>query len=1134
MKKISIIISILLFSVNAFSQMDKELWFAVPDISSSYNVDGSIKINFVSYGQTTTVRVSQPACADGTAGVKGIDTTFTMPPNSFKVLDLGTKFKSQLEVFYGLAVPFALHITADNNVTAYYANTSDDSEVYTLKGKNALGTDFIVPMQNIDNSGTYYKPAYNSIEILATEDNTTVTVDLLVWTLDQLQTTPKQTMTIHLNKGWCYAFAAKGSLGSEHLDNTHIKSDKPIAVNSTDDSAGYGDLIGDQLVPTSLGGTAYIALKNLGTTDRVFIYATKNNTPITINGTLFTTLNAGQKTMYALTAPATYITTPEGFPIIAFQETCNPGNYPEFGGAILPNINCTGSMEAAYKPAFKSSGTNIASVLLDIVTRKADIGNFNVNKQTGIINASDFTAVPGTSDAWYYCRKEFKVNDAIMLQNDTILRLKNTSGYFQLGIVDYKSGTNSCSFGYISDFHPIELKAETSTGSTGTYLANQTITLNLLNASAFSGIVWTYPDRVTKYTGNPLIIPNATSANAGIYEVNASIECNVPAPAYVVVNVLTPQVYPTLKICSGDSQILSSNGYGPYTWTSTPYVGLPNSSAVTVSPTITGLNTYNVINYKKGQNIIFNGNFQEPFVKDKYFSSDYFYGGSGTTAVSTSGNYSVWKNARTVNNPYDRVYDHTIGDGNKGYSLISNCTAQAGAKLWTKTVDVIPNTQYNLSAWFITASKAGAQAHLRFSINGVNVGNMITPPNTVSSGTYGTKPEHWKKDSCTWNSGQLINATISIITDASTTLGSSVCIDDIEFAPLLAITDKFNVNVLELPKPKIKGDTIICSGRPAAVLHAGRFSNGNPFSTYSWYKTDNPTQIIGTDSIYPAIAPGKYGVEVSNDICNAKDSFNVAPSDELKISLDSVVQICPTEPNFSLNYQITRGEVKSYNVLFDQQATGAGFVSGAIQPSGNQLDFPLNNAPSGTYKGELTITGKSVCVDIRKVPITVTVNIDSKYLMAQKWNNVIALYNKDHNLPYGYTYTAYQWYKNGVPMVGETNAYIYLGSGIQFDPNDKYSLMLTRTDGVTFRTCDFQPIVKALIMPTLVAPSQVISVQQMSVTGTATFSDLSGLIYSRQVIDQNNSQLQVPAKKGWYVLDIATNEENIKFKMVVR
>lgn len=1105
MKKILITtITIVFLTCQAYSQVDREFWFAFPDITEGdYGAQNSAFLTIITFSQPTTINISQPAGFPG-----AIDTTITIPANSTWRNNFATDYLSQIEISPGSEMPFGFHIVGNNDFAAYYSNTSNDSEIYTLKGKNAMGKNFLVPMQYEYTQGNYAPSAVNSIEILATEDSTTVDVEVFVQTTELMQVTPHHTFHLTLNKGWAYAFAGKFKTGSDHLYGTIINSDKPIVVNSTDDSVNPGDLVGDQLTPISLAGEQYIAVRNSGAVEKVYIFPTENNTTISVDGIPLTgTFNKGDKTMVDLknTNEATYISSNIDHPIVVFQVT-SKNNSSELGGVLLPRLECTGSFETVYSRAFTTG-----ELYFNIVTKQENVGAFTVNGQAGVINASDFSTVPQNPD-YKYCRKN--LTNIINSAPQKVARIANSLGYFHVAAWDNPGG-NSCTYGYFSDYHNIRLNVVSALPN---YTPGDVIHLYMTNASSFNNIQWTKPDG-TVVNADEINIPNPTIADAGLYAVTATSKdgCTIEEDGVVVVNFVLPSSSST-TVCQGESVELIAKGYAPYKW-------LPTSETVqTINVQPANTTVYEVNNSKIAQNIVYNGNFQKNNIM---FQSDYGYGGTSTTAVTTTNKYSVWRSAKEVNATYNRIYDHTTNSGTDGRFLIANSSNKPKSKIWTRKVDVVPNTQYEFAAWFIGALRGGSKAKLHFSVNNEPVGNVIEMTDPGSTPTSTT----WKPSSCTWLNTTGVTAEISIEVAEDSPNGAGVCIDDITFRPLLAITDTFNVNVVEMPKPAIKGDTIICQG--SAVLHAGKFPNGTPFGSYSWYKNDDYATQLSTDSIYTATEPGKYIVKVTNDICDAIDTFSVAPANLLKISMDTTYQICPDEPNFSLPYNLDGGELASYEISYDSIATANGFLDVINQPVlGNQIDFSLpNNVVAGTYNAQVKVISNSACADSKQLPVKITVKIKASDLMAQKWNDVISLFNKDYNG--GYSFTSYQWYKNGLPIVGETNSYIYLGSGIQLNPNDKYSVLLTRDNGEEFLTCDFIPQVKMLV-PTLVSPSQVISLQNMSATGIATFSDISGLTYSRQMIDENNAQIQAPAKKGLYILNIIINNETLKMKMFVR
>ena len=1110
MKRIYIIISALLLSMATFAQVDTEFWFAVPDITNGdYGADNSIFLTVVSFDKETIVNISQPAEVEG---FPGIDTTFTLPANSVRTLDFG-KYKSQLEVWadrsFPFGVPHGLHITADNKISAYYANKSNDSEIYTMKGKNALGTDFLVPMQYEYNCGAY-GAAFNSIEILATEDSTEITIALQALTTSELQTTAKQTITIKLNRGWCYSFAAKGKTGSEHLFNTRIKSNKPIAVNSTDDSVTPGDLVGDQLTPVNLAGKNYIAVKNYGNVEKVYIFPTEKNTNIwvdeiaqpqlvTLEDKMMINLNDANRNV------ATFIRSDK--PIVVFQLTSKK-NASELGGAIIPKIDCTGSLETVYRSGF-------GDITLDVITKTAYTNSFTMNGQTGVIKPSDFAVVTANPE-WSYARIPLLASDPLVAGNGGVIKVKNSLGYFHVGALDYPADANSCSYGYFSDFQTIKLDAVAGSNA---YVSGETLKLELLNVDALTNIEWTKPDG-TKVEGNPLLIPNAGVSDAGMYEVNAESKdgCSTPPTSYVVVNIFAPEKK-NYKICSGDSQVLISSGIAPYTWS--PTSETLNLQTITVSPTQNTI--YKSSNHKLGQNILVNTDFKKGNTE---FVSDYVYAGTiVATTPSISGKYSTIYSARAFSSEFNNVYDHDLNT-NKGVHLIAKCTAISGKKIWSKMVEVSPNTQYKFSAWFVGAQRSGTAAKLRFSINDQLSGDQIVPnaPEIVS------KKESWKQYSTLWNSGNRTTATLSIVSDVGITDGAGVCIDNITFSPYMEVTDTMQVLVSQTPSPQISGDTVVCGGR--AFLDAGSFINGAPYATYNWRKYGEST-VIGTSKTLNVNEQGKYILEVTNDICSGSDTIEVRNGNELRMSIEEKSEICPGEPGFILPYSLQEGSLISYDILFDQKAEAAGFIDKLHQTiTPGELTIPLpDNVNSDIYQFNLRMISGSICGDTVLFPVQVKVKLNPQTLIAQKWNNVLALYNRDYNG--GYTYTAYQWYKNGVMLTGETKSYLYLGNG-SLNPADKYTVELTRTDGEKMTTCEFTPEERASLLPTVVSPSEKIRISNMSVDGYVIFCDMSGLIYNRQLVDKDNKEIEAPSIKGVYVLEIVTSEAREQHKLIVR
>lgn len=1085
------------FSIlNCFAQTDREFWFAVPDITPGE--DANARLTFVSYEQPVKLHIEQPIFP----GSISYDTI--IPPNSYWNFEMMRLFgTASVEIMAtGYALPFGLHMTGDNDFSMYYSNTSDDSEIYTLKGANALGTDFIVPMQYEYKSGTYYQPAPNSIQIVATEDNTIVNIEVFRWTTDPQQTRIHDTITVTLNRGWAYAVASlldDECPGDDHLHNTHIWSDKPVAVNSTDDSVGSGDLVGDQIIPTNLAGSSYIAVRNEGNIEKVYIFPIKNNTQVFVDGALHATLNKGDKTMIDLKVQpniATYITSSE--PVVAFQITTKKTNSTtsnEPGGGVLPKLECTGSMETVYKRAFTSG-----EIYFNIITTVDCINDFTLNGQSDVITASDFLSIPGAPAEWRYCRKN--LTNISSSTGDGVLRLKNTKGYFHVAAYD-NPAANSCTFGYFSDFHMIRFNTETSNP---TYEEGEVIRLYMTNAEAFDNITWTKPDG-SIVVDDELVIQNATEADAGMYIVTGTSKygCVIEEEGVAVVNIINSQ-NSSKAICEGENVVLQSSGIAPFIWQ--PVNDITEVPDYEVSPTIT--TTYSVTNHKSGQNTLYNGNFQQGNNQNKNFQSDLVY--TGTTATTLpAGSYSVRSTFNALNG-YTRFYDHTLRSSTGTY-LLANCSAEAGKNIWKKTVKITPNTTYRFSAWFSNAKNETAPVQLRFAFNSIPEGDVITPTNPV---TPANSRNNWKEHIVIWKSGNSTKVDLSIVTLGTNTDGTAVCIDDVTFSPYLPVTDIIQVNVTDIPEPVISGDTILCRG--VAILDAGVEAE-----TYKWRKTDSQT-VLSSEKIFSATSVGDYEVETSNGSCAATDTFTVATAGELKVMmLNSTVAVCPNEEELIFEYQLE--EDATYDMEFNHSRFTN--IYGA-ESDGEKIVIPLPaDLPSGDYTATLKFSSTAGCSESKDIPLKISVKINPTDLIQQKWNDVLALYNEQSN-PYGYTYSTIQWYKNGEPIEGETDSYLYLGKGNEFDAADRYAVLLTLVDGTTLMSCDFIPEKKEMSLAKIqnpVSPSQKIKLGEGNeLIGIASLYEITGTLYSVQQIENND--IVAPEKQGIYFLKF--NGQTIK------
>ncbi len=426
------------------AQIDNQFWFVAPYVNDEgRGFNEPIVLQISTFSTAATVTVSMPA-----------DPTFkpitnTIAANSALSLDL-TAWLNQIQNSPANTVlNKGLLITSTANITAYYDIVSAgcqycDPEIFSLKGKNALGNEFFISSQYSYDESPYYQGT-NSFDIVATQNNTHVTI------------TPTQSIsghsanipfTIALNAGQTYSAVATSILAGGHLEGSYITSDQPIAVTLKDDLvqvSSCADMIGDQTVPTEILGTDYIVTRGfLQPSDEIYVTAIANGTTVYQDGNPVpvATLSKGQSFTIDLTNNSTYIHASQK--IYVYQLT---GNGCEVGSAIIPKLDCTGSQSVSVIRA----STDMCAVM--ITTKNGNQNNFTVNGNSTLVTAGAFSAVPGTGGAYVSARIDLSGSVPV----GTPTNVSNSTGTFSLGFIN--GGTNDGTvYGFFSNFKSISVQ----------------------------------------------------------------------------------------------------------------------------------------------------------------------------------------------------------------------------------------------------------------------------------------------------------------------------------------------------------------------------------------------------------------------------------------------------------------------------------------------------------------------------------------------------------------------------------------------------------------------------------------------------------------------------------------------------
>lgn len=447
----------ILLHLNLFSQIDTVFWFAAPEVSVSAG-DSPIYLRFMTYSATTNnITVSLPA----NGGFTPIN--LTLGANQTGSIDL-TPFLASIESpAANLVSNNGIKIVCNENISAYYElQSAGNKEIFTLKGSKSLGDNFYTPFQNFWDNASTTPATFSSIDIVASEDNTTVLITPRTNVTGHLQDI---TYTVTLNQGQTYSARDMNTTGASTLAGSIVSSDKPIALTLYSGSlsnATCANSMGDQITSENYVGSKYIIHKSTASSDRVYIMATQNGTNLTIDnsGTITTLINWGETYELPLTDAINYINASK--PVYVWHAS---GYGCDLSGAQVPPVFCAGT----YSTAFTRSSSDSLGLLL--YTRTGFENQFALNGNATLIPGGSFSPVPGTAGEFQVALIHFSTADVPVGSYNEVT---NTGDIFGLGVMSGNGGTGA-SYGYLSEFASYPF---VTAGSDATICANTTLNVN--------------------------------------------------------------------------------------------------------------------------------------------------------------------------------------------------------------------------------------------------------------------------------------------------------------------------------------------------------------------------------------------------------------------------------------------------------------------------------------------------------------------------------------------------------------------------------------------------------------------------------------------------------------------------------
>jgi len=916
---------------NLLAQVDTAFWFAAPEIindNSSPHTDRPIFLRMTAFSNSANVTVSQPANPSFTT------VTIFIPANSSVSVDLTSQIDLVESKPANQILNSGLLISSTADISAYYEEASSSNpEMFVLKGKNALGTSFFIPTQNIMSNWAYYAlppilPS-SSFDIVATEDNTSIVINPAN---DIIGHSAGIAFTIMLNKGQVYSATAVGRNPLDHLMGSTILSNKPVAVTIKDDSiggdgyAGCLDLAGDQIVPLSLLGTKYIALPGFlnnpvsKPSDHLFILATEDNTIITINGSIRATIAKGVTYHDSSFSQVQYIETSK--PAYVLHLT---GFGCEVGHAVLPQIECTGSNKVAF------TRSDATALYMNILVPAGYENKFKFNGGTSVINASQFSVVPFSGGLWKYAQVFLDVSQLAVGAGAIV---ENSDIEFHLSII-HGDATGGARYGYFSDFNKLNVTA-TSNAVNGAICANNDLKFftNFNNALAVQ-FSWTGPNGFSANIPNP-VLSNISTSGTGLYSLTATkFSCAaVNVPINITVNPIPiPSLNTNAPICSGKDLTVNANYVGgSFSWTGPN--GFASSNANNLIPGVLPIgNGYYTVtttaNNCSAKDSIFVQINPTPSAGVLAASSTVCFAKSlqisnSNTVPNTAYSWSL-PNGSSSNSQNINIAAVQFSDSGRYVLTASTLNCSSTDSIYIKIISTPKPLLFTNAPicsgkdLIINASYAGAS----FNWSGPNGFNSSNGNNTLA------------------NVSEISSGVYKVFTNFNTCVSSDSIVVVIYPTPLPAINVVSN-NACLLENVQLNNNNTVPN-----VLYKWILPNG----TISSAQNINIATINFADT-------GKYILTVSTAHCFASDSTNITVKPIPQIQFNTVAEVCSNVPAFSLNATEITG------------IAGNGGVFSGFGVNSNGL-FTPSTVFNGTTKIRFTYTANNGCVAFKEQAVTV-------------------------------------------------------------------------------------------------------------------------------------------------------------------
>ena len=260
--------------------------------------------------------------------------------------------------------------------------------------------------------------------------------------------------------------------------------------------------------------------------------------------------------------------------------------------------------------------------------------------------------------------------------------------------------------------------------------------------------------------------------------------------------------------------------------------------------------------------------------------------------------------------------------------------------------------------------------------------------------------------------------------------------------------------------------------------------------------------------------------------CDSTITLNLTVLDNIVENVSfNIAEQCAGEGALEIVLQHT-GYLTDAQLTFSEDAIQAGFENGTYPIKNDTVIVPYN-VKAGIFSVGIDLWFHSRLKYSGNAPFTL---LFPSSVLEQGWMD--AIFVLTHNYNGGYNFTAFQWYKKGQKLLGETGPYLYQ----PLEVGAEYSAMLTEQSGLQLMTC---PIIieehtDISLYPTVVTRREMIRV---SITQNArlTMYSLMGEKVSTYALLHGDTQIEAPGTQGIYLAEVVLESGTRKvIKIMVR